>query len=109
MRLFGTASAERPVTALLRHMENGRFLPALKALRRYRGGPPPPPHALHRLGRWLAEQGRAKAALRPLRLFLELYPGHQDRALVVQDLARALHAAGKRRLARQLTGPSATG
>jgi len=95
MRLFRTAQRERAVTAMLRHMENRRFTAALRALKRYEEGPTPPPHALIRLGRWLIERGRARAALRPIRLFLRLYPGHQDRLQVLYDLVRALSAAGK--------------
>jgi hypothetical protein len=98
---------------MLRHMENGRFLQALRELRRLNGDPPPPPHTLWRLGRWCLDKGKPRRARRPLRLFLELYPGHQDRPEVMRDLARALggrravhlaalaHALGTERDARR--------
>ena len=106
---LGSARGERAVTTMLRHMENGRFSQALRALRQINGDPPPPPHALWRLGRWLLEKDRVRRARRPLRLFLELYPAHQDRPEVMRDLARAVggkrarhlveeaHALGKQR------------
>jgi len=89
MRLFRGSRREYAVTTMLRHMEHGRFPQALRALRRWRAGPWPPPHALWRLGRWCLEKSRPRWAKRPLEIFLELYPGHQDRPEVMRDLARA--------------------
>jgi hypothetical protein len=86
---------------MLRHMENGRFARALRALRQLNGDPPPPPHALWRLGRWFLEKDRARRARRPLRLFLELYPAHQDRPEVMRDLARAVGGKRARNLVRE--------
>ena len=80
---------------MLRHMENGRFDEAYRALKRYREGPLPPPHALWRLGRWLADKGRPKQAKRALKLFLDLYPNHQDRPFVLRDLALTHNALGE--------------
>ena len=102
MRLFRTAPTERPVTAMLRAMETGDFLDAHVALRRYEDGPPPPPNALWRLGRRLAETKHPRQARLALELFLELYPNHEDRAEVMQELAHTLAALGKRRKAVSL-------
>lgn len=94
MRLFWTSPGGHSVTEMLRHMEHGRFVPAYRALRRYRTGPVPPPHALWRLGRWLLDKGRVKKARLPLETFLRLYPHHQDQPEVRLDLARVLQATG---------------
>jgi len=83
------------VTTMLRHMEHGRLDEAYRALKRYRTAPLPPPHALWRLGRWLLDQGRAKQAKRALKLFLDVYPNHGDRALVLRDLALTHKALGE--------------
>lgn len=97
MRLFFSRDDDRtlPVTAFLRHMEEGRLEFALKALKRHAEPPDPPPHALWRLARGLAESGKPKAALVPLRLFVDLYPGHGDRPAVLRDLALALSRCGR--------------
>jgi len=87
---------------MLRAMETGELLDAHAALRRYEEGPPPPPNALWRLGRRLAESNQPRRARLPLELFLELYPRHEDRAEVMQDLAHTLNALGKRRKAVSL-------
>jgi len=76
-------------------MEHGRFPEAWKALRRHDGKLPVPPHALSRLGRWLADRGEHKRAIVPLRMFLETYPNHLDRPTVVQGLAACLRQVGK--------------
>jgi len=102
MRLFRTAPSERPLTTMLREMEHGRFVEAWRALRRDSGALPAPPHALARLGRWLAEQGEFKKAALPLQRFLDLYPNHQDRAVVRRDLAICLKRLGKTKQAARL-------
>jgi hypothetical protein len=83
-------------------MEQGEFLDAHAALRRFEDGPLPPPAALWRLGRRLGELNHPKRARLALELFLELYPNHEDRAEVMQDLAHTLAALGKRRKAVSL-------
>lgn len=94
---------------MLRHLENDRFVEALRALRRHSGGPVPPPHALLRLGRWLLDQGgHPKAAVLPLELFLGLYPAHQDRLRAQYDLVRALRAAGRTRAALEVAAEAKT-
>ena len=84
MGLFGNKRREFVVTTLLRHMEDGRFADALRLLRKQDDGPVPPPHVLWRLGRWSLDKAKPKLALFPLRLFLRLYPNHQDRPDVLQ-------------------------
>jgi len=81
-------------------MEYGRMDEAYRALKRFRDGPVPPPHALWRLGRWLAEQKRPKRAKLAFKLFLDLYSGHQDRYAVMRDLALAHQALGEHDEAR---------
>ncbi len=95
MRLFRASGVDHPTTGMLRNMEQGRFVDALRALRGYREGPLPPPHALARLGRWHLERGKPKHAALPLRLFLDLYPAHQDGPEVKRDLANALAQLGR--------------
>ena len=95
MGLFGNKRREFVVTTLLRHMEDGRFADALRLLRKQDDGPVPPPHVLWRLGRWSLDKAKPKLALFPLRLFLRLYPNHQDRPDVLRDLAGALKCSGK--------------
>lgn len=95
MRLFRTTSRECALTTMLRCMEHGRFLDAWKSLRKHDDALPVPPHALSRLGRWLADRGEFKKAVLPLRRFLDTYPKHQDRATVVQGLALCLKQMGK--------------
>lgn len=95
MRLFRSASKERALTVMLRNMEQGRFVDAWKALRKDDGALPVPPHALARLGRWLADRGEYKKAMLPLRRFLDTYPKHQDRATVVAGLSSCLKQLGK--------------
>ena len=95
MRLFRTAPKEPALTAMLRHMEHGRFMEAQKSLRKCDQALPVPPHALARLGRWLGDRGEYKKAVVPLRLFLDTYPNHQDRPSVAQGLALCLTRLGK--------------
>jgi tetratricopeptide (TPR) repeat protein len=95
MRLFRSAPGEHPTTMMLRNLELGRFDEAYKALKRYRDTPPPPPHALWRLGRWLAEHDRPKQAKLAFKLFLDLYPNHGDKPAVLRDLALAHKALGE--------------
>jgi len=80
-------------------MERGRFQEAYRTLKRVESpcshGPLPPPHALWRLGRWLAEKRRPRRARLPLRIFLELYPHHQDRPEVMRDLALVENSLGR--------------
>jgi hypothetical protein len=76
-------------------MENRRFEDAYRDLRRYQEGPVPPPHALWRLGRWLLEKSRPKQAKLALQIFVDHYPGHEDRREVMLDLALALKATGQ--------------
>ena len=102
MRLFKTAARERALTTMLRAMEHGRFLDAWKALKKHDGELPVPPHALERLGRWLADRGEPRKAALPLRMFLDAYPNHQDRATVTHGLAACLRKAGKNREASRL-------
>ena len=87
---------------MLRHMENDDFLDAHRELKRVKDGPIPPPHALWRLGRWLAEKGHARKARLPLERFLDLYKSHQDRPRVMLDLARVLVQVGQRDKALKL-------
>ena len=87
---------------MLRSMEYGRFVDAWRALRRDTGELPVPPHALARLGRWLADRGDYKKAVLPLRRFGELYPAHQDRDVVRNDLALCLQRMGKLKEAAKL-------
>ena len=87
---------------MLRCMEQGRFVDAWKALRRDDGALPVPPHALARLGRWLADRGEYKKAVVPLRLFLDTYPRHQDRASVVQGLSSCLKQLGRTKEAERV-------
>ena len=102
MRLFRTAARERALTLMLRSMEQGKFLDAWKALRKDDKSLPVPPHALARLGRWLADRGEYKKAVLPLRLFLDTYPKHQDRASVVGGLATCLKQLGKAKEAEKV-------
>jgi len=95
MRLFRSSPRERALTTMLRCMERGRFNEAWKSLRKHDDELPVPPHALSRLGRWLADRGEHKKAVLPLRTFLDTYPKHQDRATVVQGLALCLKRIGK--------------
>lgn len=95
MRSFRSPAGEHPVTAMLRHMERGRFTEAGDALATYQGGYIPPPHALWHLGRHLFRQGATRRAKLALRLFLDLYHGHADRAQVLHDLARVHVALGE--------------
>ncbi|MFQ5845133.1 MAG: hypothetical protein ACE5JG_09125 [Planctomycetota bacterium] len=101
------ARCARRVTEMLRCMEEGRFQGALRALRRRRGGPVPPPHALWKLGRWCLARDRPRDALVPLRLFLDLYPNHLDRGAVLLDAARALRRRGLGRRAAELVREAA--
>jgi Flp pilus assembly protein TadD len=93
---------EHPVTAMLAHMERGRFAEAGDAIAQYQGGFLPPPHALWHLGRRLFRDGAAKTAKLALRLFLDLYHGHADRGQVLHDLARVHVALGEPEEARAL-------
>ena len=102
MRLFRSPEREHPVTAMLRHMERGRFAEAGKDLERYEGGHLPPPHALWHLGRQLHRAGATRQAKLALKLFLDLYHGHADRGQVMHDLARVLVALGETEEARAL-------
>ena len=103
MGLFKRSRREPAVTTMLRHMERGRFVDASKYVRKAgEDGPPPPPHALWRLGRWLLEKRRGRNAREPLELFLALYPAHGDRPEVMRDLARALARCGKRQQAQAM-------
>jgi len=103
MRLFRSTPKDRALTAMLRAMEQGKFLEAWKELRKHDTGElPVPPHALSRLGRWLAEKGEPKKAVLPLRTFLDTYPNHQDRATVVTGLAACLKQAGRKKEAAQV-------
>lgn len=104
MRLFGKTppGQEPPVTELLRHLSHGRFEQALKAFKRKDSGPVMPPHALRRLGRWCAGHDRLKDAEQILRTFLVLYPEHDDRALLMLDLAKVLSGLGKRSAAAEM-------
>jgi len=87
-------------------MEQGRFQEAYRTLKRVEPpcskGPLPPPHALWRLGRWLADKGRRRRARLPFRLFLELYPHHEDRPEVLRDLALVENSLGRHREAAGL-------
>lgn len=87
---------------MLRHMERGRIVEAGEALARYRDGHVPPPHALWHLGRQLFRHGEAQQAKRALKLFVDLYHGHADRAQVLHDLARVLVALGEKEEAKGL-------
>jgi Flp pilus assembly protein TadD len=89
---------------MLRHMEHGRFKEAWRALRLDKGELPAPPHALARLGRWLADRGEYKKAALPLRRFLDTYPNHQDVAVVENDLACCLKRLGKTKELARLVG-----
>ena len=110
MGLFNRSRREHAVTRLLRHMEHGRFVQALRQVgRAAENGPPPPPHALWRLGRWCLRKERPKAAVELLELFLALYPAHCDRPEVMRDLARALAHAGKRRQAEEMAAQAEQG
>jgi Flp pilus assembly protein TadD len=91
---------------MLRNMEQGRFLDAWKALRKDDATLPVPPHALARLGRWLADRGEYKRAVLPLRLFLDTYPKHQDRATVVAGLSACLKQLGKSKEAGRVEAAS---
>ncbi len=102
MRLFSSPAGEHPVTAMLRHMEDGRFADAGKALEGYEGGFLPPPHALWHLGRHLFRSGATKQAKLALKLFVDLYHGHADRAQVLHDLARVHVALGEAEEAKAL-------
>ena len=102
MRLFRSPAGEHPTTSMLRHMERGRFAEAGKALGDYRGGFLPPPHALWHLGRQLFRHGATQQAKRALKLFLDLYHGHADRAQVLHDLARVHVALGEAEEAKAL-------
>ena len=82
-------------------MEEGRYLDAYKALKQVRTAPVPPPHALWKLGIWLAKEGNFRRARLPLQRFVELYKKHQDRAAVLLDLAREMKELGKIDQARQ--------
>jgi len=104
MRLFRNPSREGPVATLLRHLEHDRFDEAFRALKAWREGPAPPPHALWRLGRALLEKGRPKRARVVLQAFVDLYPAHRDRPTVVRDLALALKRAGREAEARLFMG-----
>lgn len=120
MRLFRSPAGEHPVTAMLRHMEHGRVTDAGNALAGYRGGFLPPPHALWHLGRQLFRAGEKQQARLALKLFVDLYHGHADRAHVIADLARvhlalgeigeakALAEEARRLLARKAASASAT-
>jgi hypothetical protein len=104
MRLFRSPPKDHPVTSMLRCMEHGDFVDAFRELKR-RGRHDeivPPPHALWRLGRWLAEKGHGKRAVVAFKLFLDLYPRHLDREKVMIDLARVLAALGRTREALAL-------
>ncbi|MCZ6786423.1 MAG: hypothetical protein O7E54_04575 [Planctomycetota bacterium] len=101
MGLFKRSRREPAVTTMLRHMERGRFVDASRYVRKAgEDGPPPPPHALWRLGRWLLDMRHGKNACEPFELFLALYPAHGDRPEVMRDLARALALRGKRQQAQ---------
>ena len=102
MRLFRSTSREQALTTMLRCMEHGRFVEAWKCLRKHDDALPVPPHALSRLGRWLADRGEHKKAVLPLRTFLDTYPKHQDRATVVQGLAFCLKRIGKPKEAERI-------
>ncbi|MEM8883076.1 MAG: hypothetical protein AAGD14_03315 [Planctomycetota bacterium] len=95
MRLFRNTPKERPLTTMLREMEHGRFLEAWRALNKDTSETVYPPHALSRLGRWLADHDEAKKALLPLRRFLDTYPQHLDRPQVAQGLTLCLRHLGK--------------
>jgi hypothetical protein len=83
-------------------MERGRFAEAGESLASYRGGFLPPPHALWHLGRQLFRHGATLQAKRALKLFLDLYHGHADRAQVLHDLARVQVALGETEEAKAL-------
>lgn len=100
MRSFRSSPGEHPTTRMLRHMERGRVAEAGNALAEYREGFLPPPHALWHLGRQLFRRGEFGQAKLALRLFLDLYHGHADRAQVLHDLARVLVRLGEREEAR---------
>jgi len=102
MRLFRSGTGEHPVTEMLRHMEHGRFEEAGLALARYRDGFLPPPHALWRLGRWLAQRGHTRQAKLALKLFADLYHAHGDRPQVLTDLAKVLRALGEKQQAAEV-------
>lgn len=90
-------------------MEFGRFVDAARALRRYdESQSPPPPHALARLGRVMLGKGLPREAHLALRLFLRLYPAHQDRADSVADLARALEMMGRKGEAAKVAAEAET-
>jgi hypothetical protein len=103
MGLFRRKRRPHAVREMLRLMEDGLFEEAARGLPREFDGQIPPPHALWRLGRWCLDKGRPKLARRPLELFLQLYPAHQDRTAVARDLAAVLVALGRRKLAAYLT------
>jgi TolA-binding protein len=102
MRQFRSPEEEHPTTAMLRHMEFGRFAEAGEALARYTGGFLPPPHALWHLGRHLLGAGVPKRAKLALKLFADLYPAHKDLPKVLNDLARVLVALDERREAKAI-------
>jgi hypothetical protein len=102
MRTFRAPPGEHAVTAMVRHMEHGRFAEAGEALESYSGGHLPPPHALWRLGRWLAQNRQPRRAKLALKLFVDLYHAHEDRPQVLSDLARVHLALGERDEARAL-------
>jgi hypothetical protein len=106
MRLFRTAPKERALTTMLRHMEQGRFVDAWRALKQHDDPTPVPPHALERLGRWLADRGEFKKAVLPLRTFLDTYANHQDRPTVVTGLATCLKHLGKAKEAKRVEAAS---
>ena len=92
------------VMEMLRHMENGRFVDAIRALRRHQldHRRPPPPHALARLGAIMLEMGRPGDAELPLRLFLRHYKSNLDRHEVVRNLGRTLEVIGQEEEAHAL-------
>ena len=102
MRRFRTAPKERALTAMLRHMEHGRFVEAWRSLKHHDGPELVPPNALERLGRWLADRGEFKKAVLPLRTFLDSYANHQDRPTVVTGLATCLKRMGKAKEAKRV-------
>jgi hypothetical protein len=83
-------------------MEHGRFAEAGEALQRYESGFLPPPHALWHLGRQLFRSGATRQAKLALKLFVDLYHGHADRAQVLHDLARVHVALGETEEAKAL-------
>lgn len=88
---------QRATAVFLRCLETDHFVEALHALRTWKAeaDPVPPPTALWRLGVWLTDRAQLHDAQLPLRLFLDLYPNHQEAHDVMKLLARVLHGLGE--------------